>query len=301
MSEDRPEYINNALKIWGAEKPKEIIQEISGYTVVFDVLIEQYKDPITPLVFGKAWRFCQMVDGVCKASLGTMAKELGLDESTVSRHLKILVSDGFLKDLTPDLRNKPHVYADSGKIVMRTSTTAGLAQSKAEPTCLAHSKACLAHSKASLAHSKATPAQNAMTTVFKRDSEETKHGGLSEKELGQVNAKVGAIIGNARKATYVNRDKIPEPYLELCDTYFELTGQEPRKTVIIDWLAEFSEWQTCGIKPQHLRGAFEKLKGKFSVTRPGSLTKTAISLVGLEKVSTINSVDADGIDHGMYI
>jgi DNA-binding MarR family transcriptional regulator len=166
MTEDKPEYVTDALEMIGANKPKEIVHEISGFTPLFDVLVEKYSDPITPLVFGKAWRFCQMADGVCKASLSTIGEELGLDESTISRHLKILVTDGYLLDLTPDLRNRPHVYAETGRIVMRTSTNAGLAHSKAEPQTVAQSNV-------GVAHSKATVAQNAMTKVLKKDIEET--------------------------------------------------------------------------------------------------------------------------------
>jgi hypothetical protein len=39
-----------------------------------------------------------------------MAQLAGMDEVTVLRHLHPLVADGYLLDLTPDLRNRPHIY-----------------------------------------------------------------------------------------------------------------------------------------------------------------------------------------------
>lgn len=160
------DYLADALEMMGEIKPKEIIHEISGYTPIFDVLVQRYEDAITPMVFGKAWRYCQMEDGVCKASLRRLATELGLDPSTVSRHLKILAADGYLKDLTPDARNVPHVYADTGRIVMRTATNVTVAHSNT-------SKETVAQGNRSVAHSKATVAQNAMKRVYKTDSQDT--------------------------------------------------------------------------------------------------------------------------------
>jgi len=69
-----------------------------------------------------------MEDGVCKASLDTLSQGLGVDRATVMRHAAALVEDGYLKDLTPDLRNRPHVYADTGKASIRIGIGATVAQ-----------------------------------------------------------------------------------------------------------------------------------------------------------------------------
>jgi len=73
---------------------------------------------MTAAVWGKMWRYCQGKDGVCRAKLERIAKELNISRMTVIRHIETLVADGFMKDTTPDLKNRPHVYADTGKVAM---------------------------------------------------------------------------------------------------------------------------------------------------------------------------------------
>jgi len=100
--------------------PRQILTEVSGFTPVFDVIVDVYQDKIRALVFGAIWRFCQMEDKVCKASLEKIGKLIGVDKATVQRHVAILCNDGYLKDLTPGLRHRPHVYADTGRVLMRS-------------------------------------------------------------------------------------------------------------------------------------------------------------------------------------
>lgn len=99
---------------------REIIQEVSGFYPLFEELLKQYDDLITPAVFGVAWRYCQMKDGVCRASLRTIADILNISEATVMRRLEALCNDGYLIDTTPDARNTPHVYADAGRVIMKS-------------------------------------------------------------------------------------------------------------------------------------------------------------------------------------
>ncbi len=51
-----------------------------------------------------------MQDGVCKASVETIADNLGIDRKTVIRAQKKLVEAGLIVDVTPGLRNRPHIY-----------------------------------------------------------------------------------------------------------------------------------------------------------------------------------------------
>lgn len=84
------------------------------FTPVIDKLADKY-GLVRAAVFGTVWRWCEMEDRVCKASLTKIAKRLGINKSTLLRHIKVLCEDGYLEDLTPDLRNKPHTYRDTGK------------------------------------------------------------------------------------------------------------------------------------------------------------------------------------------
>lgn len=130
MSEEKPKYLEEALEMIGIDlsKPKQIIQEVSGFTPLFDAVVQQYKDETRAAVHGAMWRFCQMEDGVCKASLSTIADMLGISPATVMRHAEALCEDGYFTDLTPDLKNRPHVYADTGKVVMKSKLNAGISQ-----------------------------------------------------------------------------------------------------------------------------------------------------------------------------
>jgi hypothetical protein len=112
--------------------------------------------------------------------------------------------------------------------------------------------------------------------------------GLSEKEKAQANAQVTAMIENAKKVRYENRDKIPEPLLAFSDVYVELTGQKPTKRVIMDWLSTFSDWIGEGLQPKDIRAAYQhatRPDGGFLVGRPGSLTNTAVALKSKSQVS----------------
>jgi hypothetical protein len=102
---------------------KTILAQVDGFTPVIDGVIADV-GLVSAAVFGKAWRYCQMSDGVCKASQDRLADELGLSRATVNAHLAKLTQAGYLKDLTPDLLGVPHQYADTGKANLSISLTA---------------------------------------------------------------------------------------------------------------------------------------------------------------------------------
>lgn len=99
---------------------KKVEASVSSFTPCPDVLVQSYSHT-TALVWGKIWRYCQMEDEVCKASIDRLAKELGLSDVTIGKHIKLLESGGYVKDLTPDVRNKPHEYIDTGKLKIKIS------------------------------------------------------------------------------------------------------------------------------------------------------------------------------------
>ncbi len=93
---------------------KTILANVDGFTPCMDAITQQYGVMVSA-VFGRVWRYCQGDQEVCNASLETIADELRIGYATALRHVKLLVKDGYLKDLTPNLRYKPHTYADTGK------------------------------------------------------------------------------------------------------------------------------------------------------------------------------------------
>jgi len=99
---------------------RTVLSEVHGWTPLIDHLTQTY-DLITSAVFGRVWRYCQGDSRVCTASLETIGAELHIDRGTVKRKVKLLVKEGFLKDLTPNLRNRPHLYADTGRAAMQST------------------------------------------------------------------------------------------------------------------------------------------------------------------------------------
>lgn len=97
--------------------------EIYGYTPIFDVVATRL-GTMTALVFGVVWRHCQMKLKVCTASVARLADLTGIAEKTIRRHLAVLVEAGYLEDTTPGIRNKAHIYRDTGKIRFRVSVEA---------------------------------------------------------------------------------------------------------------------------------------------------------------------------------
>jgi hypothetical protein len=101
---------------------RTVLADVDGFTPIIDSVVEDV-GIVAAAVFGRIWRYCQMENGVCHASLGTIAAELHLSVRTVIRHSDNLVINGYLKDMTPDLRNIPHTYADTGKAGLKISVT----------------------------------------------------------------------------------------------------------------------------------------------------------------------------------
>lgn len=102
---------------------KTILAQVDGWTPVIDAMVKDV-GLMTAIIFGKAWRYCQMSDGVCKASQDRMADELGISRATINAHLSKLTEAGYLNDLTPNLLGLPHQYADTGKANLSISLTA---------------------------------------------------------------------------------------------------------------------------------------------------------------------------------
>jgi DnaD/phage-associated family protein len=146
--EQQPDYITEteeALKMLGKGynndpiPPTEFRSTLSGATPVPDALVQEY-GYITALVWGRVWRYCQMIDGVCRASTELIAGELGMSSRTIIRHLEILCDGGHLYDTTPNLRNKPHIYADTGKTRIKVSfeVISGMTQSHSDYDLKSH-------------------------------------------------------------------------------------------------------------------------------------------------------------------
>lgn len=138
---------------------RTILADVDGFTPVIDQLAREY-GLMRAAVFGRMWRYCQMQDGVCRASLETISTDLGIDRATVLRHAQELVNDGYLEDTTPEIRNRPHIYRDTGKAGIRVSI--GVAQGNTT----------VAYRNTDVAHSNVTVAESQLRKAYKKESRE---------------------------------------------------------------------------------------------------------------------------------
>ena len=114
---------------------KAFLTEVQGWTPVIDALVTEL-GLLRATIYGIVWRFCQMDDRRCSASVETIAARAGVSYRTALRHLKALCDAGYLRDLTPERRNRPHLYADSGRaqIVGLVDARVGLTESQSAMT-----------------------------------------------------------------------------------------------------------------------------------------------------------------------
>lgn len=102
---------------------KTVLAQVDGFTPLIDGIVLDV-GLIGAAVFGKAWRFCQMSDGVCRAAQNRIAKELGISRATVNSYMEKLTKAGYLEDTTPNLLGLPHIYKDTGKANLSIYLTA---------------------------------------------------------------------------------------------------------------------------------------------------------------------------------
>lgn len=102
---------------------KQVSTTMGGFTPSFDCIVQDI-GIVGAAVFGRVWRYCQGPQGVCRAAIATIADGLNLSTRTVLRWVKELCDLGYLEDMTPELRNKPHTYRDTGKVSLQVQVVA---------------------------------------------------------------------------------------------------------------------------------------------------------------------------------
>jgi len=115
------------------------LAQVKGFTPVIDTLVEEI-GLMPALVYGVVWRYCQMEDGICRASLEKIGSRIGISRKTVERHIKELCRAGYLKDMTPDLRNRPHIYANTGRAKIVGLVEAQVAQTESPTKTITQSE-----------------------------------------------------------------------------------------------------------------------------------------------------------------
>jgi len=92
----------------------KFLAEVNGFTPVIDV-VAQDVGLMSAVVYGVVWRYCQMEDGRCTASIQNIADRAGISRKTAERHMKKLVEAGYLTRIA-ERNHAPCEYADTGKV-----------------------------------------------------------------------------------------------------------------------------------------------------------------------------------------
>jgi hypothetical protein len=106
---------------------------------------------------------------------------------------------------------------------------------------------------------------------------------------------------------YMNRERIPEAYLEYIDLYVRLCGKDqdgnwnqvPTQRVFSDWLQTAEEWKQEHLKPEHITAAFIKANSEqgFPVGRPGALTVTAVAMKTKATANIAPTINVEAINY----
>jgi DNA-binding MarR family transcriptional regulator len=78
------------------------------FTPLFDELVDQGFSLAERAIYGQIWRYSQMSEGRCTATLETIAENIGVSKKTVIRALASLKEHGLVVDLTPEIKNHYH-------------------------------------------------------------------------------------------------------------------------------------------------------------------------------------------------
>jgi hypothetical protein len=85
------------------------------FTPIFDEVC-QHAGLVSAAVYGVVWRYCQMSEHVCYATLANIGLQAGVNRRTAVRSLAALEQQGWIVDLTPTYRNVPHVYQVTNRL-----------------------------------------------------------------------------------------------------------------------------------------------------------------------------------------
>jgi len=293
-------YVSEAIEMLGKGYDQEYIRKelpavMSGFTPAPDVLITEFGF-VTALVWGKVWRYCQMSDGICRAKLETLAGQLGMSVRTIIRHIDPLVRAGYLKDITPELKNRPHIYADTGKVRIRISVEATMTKSHSTMT-ESHSR----HDRESLEESK----------VRKNKEDKSANADyLSATEKEEAEKKFFAILEFERMARekmnsgiWRGRELIPPHLLTYADWWHSITNIDIKtKKPDSEWLKAFSKWYDNQVTLSTLDEAYAvEVEWKKVIAKPSELTAKAIAIQALPKPYDKAQQNAITTEGGFYV
>jgi hypothetical protein len=226
---------------------RTVLANVDGFTPVIDSMAREH-GLVTAAVFGRMWRYCQGDRRVCTASLEIIGADLGLDRATAMRHAAKLVELGYLEDLTPDLRNRPHTYRDTGKAGLKANA-GGVAESN---TPVAQSKSSVAESEGTVAQRNSGVAESQLKRGIKKESKRGKEtqGAHARARRGKKPKKKAEFMDNPAVVAF--RDKFlvtPHPAAR--------RAMAERVDDLVKWQAALDKWLIDRHNPQNVAGLLD--------------------------------------------
>ena len=115
---------------------------MQAFTPIFDEVC-RHTGLVTAAVYGVVWRYCQMSDHICYATLENIGLQAGVNKRTAVRSLAVLEEQGWIIDLTPTYRNAPHTYQVTNRLAQSTPTPAPAAPPRRQSPALTDSQPAL--------------------------------------------------------------------------------------------------------------------------------------------------------------
>jgi hypothetical protein len=155
------------------------------------------------------------------------------------RHAEKLCAAGYLKDLTPELRNKPHIYIDTGKASIRVKISVANCNVENDD---------VAPNNATVAGCNATVAESELNKVLKKDS---------NKYLKIIQAQARTHWGNNFGAWHKVEKVLEAAIFERTDHTLVISGLGLQAAVYQDRYAETFEHDFFGALNERIKVRFE--------------------------------------------
>lgn len=92
---------------YNKQPSSEIVKNGNSWVKLHSRIINEL-GPIPAMVFGAIEAYSRMDSGLCYASQARIASRVGIARKTVNEAIPKLEAGGFIKNLTPERRNRPH-------------------------------------------------------------------------------------------------------------------------------------------------------------------------------------------------
>jgi len=208
---------------------------IKNYTPVFDRITKEL-DPLASLVFGRIWRYAQMKNGYCEASLQTLATDTGLSVNTVRRRIDTLMQTDYISEKEYEIGTTRKLTPNYD--VMIVGELIRIPEGDTPSTTVVPS-----------------PLPERDTKILIRDTSKDIFDATLELQ-GKQDVLAGYPVD-------------VELYLR---EYIDISGDRPLVSEKAGWIKAARGWIELGVKLGEVREMYRYASEKWDIKRPGSIT-----------------------------